>query len=647
MKNLTVCKTVLIALIAAGGCSSPPAEKVPEPVSPASAQPTAPEPADAVDALLARTAGADSAQRTELRLEAAGILIGRKDYARALLELKNIDVSSASSEQRARRAILLSEALSATGDPAGALHVLAVNSGPADAPLPRALEADIREARARALLVLGKALDAARERTALQPWLTDESDRAANSRLILTALGKAPLGEIEAALKEAGNDDWRGWLEVSLLARDMRRLPGAQRRHLQEWAQRHSGAAGFDTTISELLNGLTSGIAAPSRVALLLPLTGKAAPSGQAVLQGYLAEHYHALAAGETVPALAIVDTGGTAEGFAAAYRRTTGDGAEVVIGPLLKEELAAFRTGLTATVPTLALNFLDTADASLAGVRQFGIDLSDEVAELSSDARRNEMARAVVLADASPRSRRLVEEFSARWRNSGGELIDTLYLGDLNEYRLSLEQALHLDQSRDRSESLGTLLGLELQSEPRRRADVDLIVILAEPPGARSIRALLPFLYSGDIPARATSISYSAGSGREGDLDLETVRFLDMPWFSGSEDALRETASVQHGPVERLIALGIDANRLQSRLVLLDNAAAGSLGGATGELSTGSDGRLRRRATWYVIEGGQAKAELPRPEIVYANSTEGVPAWTGAEGTPPQPSGEELKNEP
>ena len=647
MKKLTVRKAVLIALIAAGGCSSPPAQKVPEPAPPAAVQTPAPEPADAVGALLARVAGADSAQRTELLLEAAGMLLERKEYARALVELENIRVSSASREQQARRAILLSDALTATGNPTGALLALSGISGPTEAPLPRALEADVLAARARALLVLGRALDAARERTALQPWLTDEADRAANSRHILTALGQAPLGEVEAALRDAGHDDWRGWLELSLLARDMRRLPGAQRRHLQEWAQRHSGAAAFGAGIPELLDGLTSGIAEPARVALLLPLTGKAAPSGQAVLQGYLAEHYHALGAGETVPALAIVDTGGTAEGFAAAYRRTTSDGAEVVISPLLKEELAAFQTGLSASVPTLALNFLHTSETALPGVRQFGIDPSDEVAELSSDARREAMTRAVVLADASPRSRRLVDDFSARWRRSGGELIDTLYLGDLNEYRLSLEQTLHLDQSQDRSENLGQLLRLELQSEPRRRADVDLVVLLAEPAGARSIRALLPFLYSGDIPVRATSISYSAGSGREGDLDLETVRFLDMPWFSGAEDALRAVASVQRGPVERLIALGIDARRLQSRLGLLENTAAGSLGGATGELSTGSNGRLRRRATWFVIEGGQAKAALPRPVIVEAISTEGAQAWTAGEGNPPQPSGAELKTEP
>ena len=572
------------------------------------------------------------------------MLLARKEYARAKDVLRQSVGADGSQDQRARRAILLSEALSGTGDAAAALDVLANAAGTEDAALPRALEAGLREARARALLALGKPLEAARERTSLQPWLTAESDRASNAKHILDALGRVPLGELDAAVADAGSDDWRAWIELSVTARDMRHSPGVQRQRLQEWAQRYSGIAAFGANIPGLVEEISKGISEPARVALLLPLSGRAGSSGQAVLQGYLAGHYRALAAGETLPALAIVDTGGTPEGFSAAYRSTTADGATVVVGPLLKEELAAFRTGLTASVPTLALNFLDAPAAAISGVHQFGIDLADEVAELGSDARREQLSRAVILADASPRSRRLVDDFSARWQASGGELIDTLFLGDLNEYRLSLEQTLHLDQSHHRSESLGRVTGLELQTEPRRRADVDLIVLLAEPTGARSIRALLPFLYAGDIPARATSISYSAGSGREGDLDLESVRFLDMPWFSGSEESLRNIAVAQRGPVERLMALGVDAQRLQSRLALLGSTTAWGLAGATGELIAGADGRLHRRAVWYVVQGGQAKAELPRAGIVEVISREGAETWTTGEGTAPSTSDAEPK---
>jgi outer membrane PBP1 activator LpoA protein len=644
MKHLAASTVLAAALIGLVGCGSAPPERPAEEATPIAVETPPPEPSDPVEATLLRASRSSPGERAGLLLDAADMLLARKEYARAKDVLRQSVGADGSQDQRARRAILLSEALSGTGDAAAALDVLANAAGTEDAALPRALEAGLREARARALLALGKPLEAARERTSLQPWLTAESDRASNAKHILDALGRVPLGELDAAVADAGSDDWRAWIELSVTARDMRHSPGVQRQRLQEWAQRYSGIAAFGANIPGLVEEISKGISEPARVALLLPLSGRAGSSGQAVLQGYLAGHYRALAAGETLPALAIVDTGGTPEGFSAAYRSTTADGATVVVGPLLKEELAAFRTGLTASVPTLALNFLDAPAAAISGVHQFGIDLADEVAELGSDARREQFSRAVILADASPRSRRLVDDFSARWQASGGELIDTLFLGDLNEYRLSLEQTLHLDQSHHRSESLGRVTGLELQTEPRRRADVDLIVLLAEPTGARSIRALLPFLYAGDIPARATSISYSAGSGREGDLDLESVRFLDMPWFSGSEESLRNIAVAQRGPVERLLALGVDAQRLQSRLALLGSTTAWGLAGATGELIAGADGRLHRRAVWYVVQGGQAKAELPRAGIVEVISREGAETWTTGEGTAPSTSDAEPK---
>lgn len=639
MKHLAVRTALLSVLIAGAGCSSPPVQQAQEEAPPAAAETQAQAPADPVEAALARANQENPAARADLIMDAASLLITRNEYVRARSLLDDMRGAPMAPEQMARRAILLSGILLGTGDPAGALGALGDVSGSAGTALPRAVETGLREARARALLALGRPLASAMERTALQPWITEDEARESNARQILDALGNVPLGELERAAAQAGSDDWRGWLDLSLILRDMRRLPGEQRKSLAEWEQRHAGIPAFGTGITQQVARLSSGIAEPRRVALLLPLSGKAGTSGQAVLQGYLAEHYRTLAAGEATPSLAIVDTGGTADGFAAAYRKTTADGAEVVLGPLLKEELLSFRAGLAATAPTLALNFLDAPAAALPGVRQFGIDLADEVMELGQASRREGLTRAMVLADASPRARRLVEGFGSQWRDAGGDLIDALYLGDLNEYRSSLERALHLDRSHQRSATLGGVVGLELQTEPRRRMDVDLVVILAEPAGARSIRAMLPFLYAGDIPVRATSMSYAAGSEQAGDLDLEKVQLLDMPWFSGSEDFLRATASPRHGPVERLVALGVDAQRLQSRLALLDLSASRNLGGATGELSAERDGRVHRRTVWYAIDGGQARATLPRNAITTSAPREGAETWTPVEGVAPQTS--------
>lgn len=638
----------LLVLLALGGCSSPQTDTSAQQVSAPVAMSPVTEPADRADALLARAARSGAGPREDLMLEAAEVLLDRGESARARTTLDALPSEGLGPEQRARRAIMIARILRGTGDSAGALRLLdQTNPGNEGSALPHTLQVQLLQSRAQTLQTLERPLDAARQWADLQPWLAADTDRMANAEKLLLSLADVGLGELERETAHAASDDWRGWLELSVVLRDIRLSPGEQRQRLEAWKQRYLRIAAFTDSAAQLAGEFAADIATPERVALLLPLSGRAAGSGQAVLQGYLAEHYRQVAAGEKSPSVAVLDTGGTPEGFAAAYRQITADGVDLVIGPLLKEELAVLQSSVPASVPTLALNFLETSTASIPQVFQFGIDPADEIRQLASDAHHAGRTRAVILADAAPRSRHLAEDFAQTWRASGGVVIDTLYLGDLNDYRLTLERTMLLDSSRERSETLGRLLGLELEIEPRRRADVELIVMVAEPAAARSIRAMLPFLYAGDIPVEGISLSNGGGANRENDLDLENLRFVDMPWFSDAERGLRTTTATQHGPAERLIALGADACRLQSRVGLLARAQAGGLGGATGELSVDTQRRLHRKGTWYIFNSGQARSELPRTGPQQASSTDGETTWR-PEGAPaPQRSDALPKTEP
>ncbi|MFM7275572.1 MAG: penicillin-binding protein activator [Gammaproteobacteria bacterium] len=471
-------------------------------------------------------------------------------------------------------------------------------------------------------------MGAAGERASLQPWLSGEAERLANAREILAVLGTVPMERLEASLAAAQSDDWRGWLELSASVRDIRYSAAEQRVRLQAWQQRYAALPALDTA-SVLLREIEAQLANPGRVALLLPLSGRAGGGGQAVLQGYLAEHYRQLALGETPPQVAITDTGGTPEAFAAAYRRAVEDGSELVIGPLLKEELAMLGRAGPARAPTLALNFLDEGQALPAEVRQFGIDAKDEIAQLVAGARAAGYSRVLLLADESPRAKRLVEEFSPRWRTSGGTLLGSLFLRDLNDYRKELERTMLLDQSRERAETLGRITGLQLETEPRRRADLDLLVMFAEPVASRSLRSLVSFLYAGDLPRWGSSLSYSGNEVPEEDVDLEGLRFLDMPWFGAAESELRGSPASPRGGAERFVALGVDAARLQSRLRLLATAEGNGLAGATGELGLDAKGRIHRRSTWFGFgQGRVVPVEARAAKTQTPTSTEGDAAW-------------------
>lgn len=615
----------------------PPKEATPPPV----VAPAPVKPVDEVDRLLALAARSDPATANELRLDAATELADRGDTARARELLASIESARLEGPQWVRHQVLLARIDIEDANPATALARL---DNPAmqteSIGIARATQVDLALVRADALEALNRPVESAHERSLIQAWMSDEQQRHANARAILATLSQVDMGEIEREIGGAASDDWRGWLELSRIWRDLRVGPNAQRAELQSWQQRNALVPSLETAYRMLAPEILERIKQPRRIALLLPLGGGASAGAYAVLHGYLAEHYRQLGAGEPAPPFAVIDTVNTEGGFPAAYNAAVSDGADLVIGPLLKEDLQAFAGNLEVLVPTIALNFDNEKPLALPNLYQFGLDAGDEITQLAREAGNRNLHRTLLLADASARAHRQVEDFSKQWLAQNGVVLDTLYLGDLNDYRVRLERALLVAQSRERSEMLARTLGFKFESEPRRRQDLDFVVLLADPVAARSVRPLLSFLYAGDLPLWATSESYAAVAGNRSDQDLEALRFIDMPWFSSAEATLRRSvqAAGYSGAIDRLVALGVDVSRLQSRMGLLTWLNDAGLGGATGELSLDAQGRIHRRGQWYVFADGTASPEMARAEARIPLSTEGDMTWQSQEPTPQVP---------
>lgn len=630
---------LLLSLLAA--CSQQPVEpgvvSHPRPgEAPADAQPPQPV-ADDLEQLLELARGSrDPRIAANAGLDAAAELLRRGEPARAGALLDALALDTLPPRERVRHAVLGARLELDTGDPHAAMARLQATVHDA-AEVDVALQIELALVRSDVLAALGRPLDSARERTAIHPWLADETARHDNAVAIFAGLAAADMDSLQHEAAAAVREDWRGWIELAVLVRDLRRGPAAQLAELTRWEQRYTLIAALQSGTS-LLPAIRERIRQPARVALLLPLSGDAAASGQAILHGYLAEHLRQLLAGEAVPPFAVIDTAAATGGFAAAYGAAIADGADFVIGPLLKEDLAAFGSAVPVSVPTLALNFSSTVPPVDGPLYSFGLDPLDEAAQLADVARQRGFSGIALFSDESDVALRQAQRFRERWLETAkGEIAGTLVLHDLNAFRRDFEHILLLEGSRQRAGALASLLGRELVTEVRHRQDLELLVMFANPVAARSLRSLTSFLYAGDLPLWAASQAHSGLVSQRDDRDLEGVRFLDAPWFGPAEAALRETVAggVAAGSLQRLAALGVDAWRLQSRSGLLDWMQAPGLSGATGELSLDGRRQMHRHLAWYRFRRGLAIADsrrgaLDAPLPVTASpSTEGEATWT------------------
>lgn len=343
--------------------------------------------------------------------------------------------------------------------------------------------------------------------------------------------------------------------------------------------------------------------ALPRRVALILPLSGRQQSLGQAVRDGFLASWY---ANGRTGEVILIDDA---ASGGAEAYRRAIEGGADLVVGPLLKESVQA-ASGVAGVVPTLALNYLGDGERAPVDFYQFGLAPEDEAAEIAARALALNQRRAVALVPDSDWGRRLLAAFSGGMTSHGGEVLAwRFYDPGTGDYSAAIQTLFATSDSAERQRRLAAILGQPLEFSPRRRQDADLIFVAANMAAGRQIGPQLRYHDAGDLPAYSTSAIFDDGS--RSDTDLDGFIFPDIPWVIdpspaavATKDTLRRFGPPGALALSRLYALGFDADGLAYKLG--SGTLAGGLQGMTGELIMDPSGRVHRHLAWAAIRDGR-----------------------------------------
>jgi len=514
------------------------------------------------------------------------------------------------------RALVEAELALKSGDPAAALAVLDSPQVAADAPRRAEILAARADARFATGDIAGGAADLVERERLLPP-----PERPANQRRLWNRLQEATARGESMRTPPGADPTVAGWLELGRITADGRGSPFQLRAAILGWQQRHPGHPAAAGVTRELLLEARALTAYPSRIALLLPLSGRQALAGQAVRDGFLGGYLSMRPEGEA-PTVSIYDTG--ALGTTAAYEQAVRDGAEFVVGPLLKEELAEIAMALVPAVPTLALNWADETITIPDHIAEFALAPEDEAAAAAQRAMEEGFCHALALVPDTDQGRRMAESFASTMRAGGCSLLSwQRYFAADRDFSAEITALLLIGESASRHQRVQGIVGQPLEFAPRRRQDADFLFLAARPSEGRLIRPQLKFHFAGDLPVFATSSIYQPGE--RGNADLDGIRFSDMPWrVDASETDVAMMARFNAfgpGAVERngrLYAFGADAWRLVPFVHNRSGQLADGVPGLTGTLFVDAEGRVHRRLAWGRFRGGEVNPlpPVPPPEL-------------------------------
>lgn len=303
-------------------------------------------------------------------------------------------------------------------------------------------------------------------------------------------------------------------------------------------------------------------------IALILPLNSPSfGRHADAVRQGFVAA---ARVDGNGAPPLRIYAVNEDTLNVLSIYEQAIELGAQLVVGPLTRDGVAALAASTIVTVPTLALNTLEPGSPQPARMYLFGLAIELEARQIAQlaigDGRRN----AFVISDDTPFSQRMRQAYLEEFARRGGTVVAEFAYGSDQASLVKLRNATNLGVA-------------------------DLAFLALDYTRAATVRP-----YLGNSLAIYATSQVNAGKGLLTARELNQVRFVDMPWLLQTDHpAVMIYPRPQFGDAvdfERLYALGIDAFRIG--LDLLRRNPEPALDGVTGRIRLTRDQQFVRELT-------------------------------------------------
>ncbi|MDD2760048.1 MAG: penicillin-binding protein activator [Methylomonas sp.] len=516
------------------------------------------------------------------------------DSQQAQMELDLINQAGLSAEQRGQFNLLQAQVNLNTGDAENALLRL---KSIRPVLLSKPDKINYYQSLAFANLLTGNVLQGVSSRIRLGNLLDQPAQQQANISAILDMLSLLPENALNVEPDIAS--ELRGWMALARILKQRNQAGADIMGQIQQWRQDYPGHPANAEYLQAYLSAPqpeaqapeTSPATAQTRtegfVAVLLPTSGPYAPAGKAVKAGMQAAYRLAASSAPHLP-LKFYDS--AQEDIADLYSQAVTDGAQKIVGPLVKEQIAAMVKNTELSVPVLALNHVDELYHSR--LYQFGLSPIDEADALAGKAHADGLRSALVLVPGTAQGQRIGNYLTSSWQKRGGTVAGVQSY-DPKQHNIA--------------ESLNQLIASSAYPDGQQPPRAVLLSANAET--ARELAPQLKYLQNAKIAVYAMPTIFSGKPNPLQDADLGLFSFCDVPWlfadyYGGplSQSALQNSWQELPESVIRLLALGIDAYNL---LEHLDQLAATPYAGASGRLSLSGENRIVRKLVCAKYQGG------------------------------------------
>lgn len=288
-------------------------------------------------------------------------------------------------------------------------------------------------------------------------------------------------------------------------------------------------------------------------------------------------------------------------------------DGATLVVGPLLKENVDDVIKSNTP-LNVLALNQPEKVE-SRANLCYFALSPEDEARDAARHIHQQGKQTPLLLVPRGALGDRVVSAFADEWLKLGGASVLQQRFGSTAELRAGVNGgggiALTGTPVSTLPSAQNSSLGSADEMPVSSGGSVDAAYILATPEQIAYIKPMIAMRNGSqnNVTLYASSRSAQGTAGPDFRLEMEGLQYSEIPMLAGSNPALMQQAlsSVRNDySLARLYAMGADAWSLANHFTQMRQTPGFELNGNTGDLTATQDCVINRKLSWLKYQQGK-----------------------------------------